>query len=151
LCRCYGGLSGSNYACTLADGRRVLLKCANDQNAVDIIAQVAPTLMGCARLRRLSTVDARLCRPRLQVAGLLFFKLASAGGGGGVRTCLPWPLAGREGSGDAADYVSVSERKSPAIVLDFLPGRPADKVCDEPGVLSHPPSYTFIIYTLLMS
>ena len=42
--KCYGGFSGSNYACTLADGRRVLLKCTNDQPSADVEAQVAALL-----------------------------------------------------------------------------------------------------------
>ena len=42
--KCYGGFSGSNYACTLADRRRVLLKCTNQQPRADVEAQVAALL-----------------------------------------------------------------------------------------------------------
>ena len=42
--KCYGGFSGSNYACVLADGRKLLLKCTNDQPREDVAAQVAALL-----------------------------------------------------------------------------------------------------------
>jgi hypothetical protein len=42
--KCYGGFSGSNYACVLADGRKLLLKCTNDQPQEDVAAQVAALL-----------------------------------------------------------------------------------------------------------
>lgn len=42
--KCYGGFSGSNYACTLGDGRKLLLKCTNDQPLEDVAAQVAALL-----------------------------------------------------------------------------------------------------------
>ena len=42
--KCYGGFSGSNYACTLSSGKRLLLKCTNDQPKADVEAQVGALL-----------------------------------------------------------------------------------------------------------
>ena len=42
--KCYGGFSGSNYACVLTDGRKLLLKCTNDQPIEDVDAQVRALL-----------------------------------------------------------------------------------------------------------
>jgi hypothetical protein len=67
--KCYGGFSGSNYACTLTDGRRLLLKCTNDQPRSDVEAQVAT---------------------------LLFMRQAGATA---PPTCYPWPLAGDDAAG----------------------------------------------------
>ncbi|MDC0510869.1 phosphotransferase [bacterium] len=105
--KCYGGFSGSNYACTLADGRRVLLKQTNDQAEEEVEAQVA---------------------------ALLFLRGAERA----PPTCYPWPLeeamAFRHDApaecGLASRYMSMTHG-SPAIVLDFLSGRPANNVLVE--------------------
>lgn len=64
-----------------------------------------------------------------QVAALLFFRRAAAA----PPTCYPVPLACcRDDLSNPASYVSMSTG-SPSIVLDFLPGRPADKVLTTGG------------------
>jgi Ser/Thr protein kinase RdoA (MazF antagonist) len=103
--KCYGGFSGSNYAVSLHDGRKLLLKCTNDQPKADVEAQVSALLF----LRSASTAPPT-CYPWPLGGG------GSSCGSGGV----------------AADYVSM-RTGSPSIVLDFLAGGPADKVLASAG------------------
>ena len=57
--KCYGGFSGSNYACELTSGGKVLLKCTNDQPQADVEAQIAALLF----FKRAPTAP-RTCYPR---------------------------------------------------------------------------------------
>lgn len=111
--KCYGGFSGSNYACTLADGRRILLKCTNEQPRSDVEGQIS---------------------------ALLFLRRA---GDAAPSTCYPWPLKsqGVEGAsnyismqtgspsvvldflpGLAADKVLAAHKNEPAVMRRLLRG-----------------------------